>query len=195
MYWRIRKITPDLVVKRYGVYAVLIVSLLANIGLYTRVSTAQGMSSVQKTDYDRFARQVTQHLFDATYLTVEDSMLALNNELGPVAQQKLRQSEIIPKSDEDMHAISRQLADTKSVSSVKFDNCTVGDPLTQGNYKGMLPVDLKVEVLVHDTDGVRPTNLKLRYYMGMATNPKTKESRPIVVDLEQQADQGTANPS
>src|SRR6185437_10656229 len=105
MYWRIRKLTPDIVVKKFGVFAFLSVSVLFNMVLFTRVNAGHAMSNTQKTDYDHFARQVTQHLFDANYLTVDESMAALNNELVNPAAAKLRQSEVIPKSDDDMRAI------------------------------------------------------------------------------------------
>jgi hypothetical protein len=181
MYWRIKKITPEIVMRQYGVHAILIVSVIGNIFLFTRVSASHAMSTTQKLDYDKFARQVTNHLFDASYITVDDSMAALEKELGPQAKGILRKMEIIPKDADDLKAISRQLLETKSVSCVKFEEVNVGQPTAQG----FLPVDVKMQVVVHDTSGVRPTPMKLRYYCGQATNKQTNESYPVVVDLKQ----------
>lgn len=179
MYWKVRKITPDLIFRRYGVHAILIVSALFNVFLFTKVNASKAMGATQKLDYDKFVRQVTGHLFDANYLTYEDSMVAMQSELGPNVQQMLQSDSTLPKNAEDMKGMSRQLAESKSVSCVRFERVEVGQP----DSKGFLPVDVKMSIAVHDAQGVQNNAMKLKYFVGSLTNPKTQDSRPIIVDL------------
>ncbi len=179
MYWRIRKIGPEQIAKQYGVHAILIVSVLFNLVLFTRVNAAKGMTGAQTLDYDRFCRQVTNHLFDANYVTVVDSMKALEGELTKLASDRMKQMGLIPPTTDELRAISRQMDDSKSVSCVKFDEVTVGQPDTKTNF---LPVDCKIHVVVHDSQGVKPSAFNIRYFVGLVMNKKTGASYPIVID-------------
>ncbi len=185
MYWRIKRITPEMVARQYSVHAILIVSVLFNLVLFSKVSSAKALNGTQKQDYDRFARQVTGHLFDATYLTFTDSMNQLNTELANVPprytpMQKLRQMEMVPRSIDELKTMQRELTDWKSVSSLQYDMIEVGQP--QGAEQ-LLPVTVKVKFVAHDTKSVRPAAFKVKYLIGSAFNKQTNETKPVVLDL------------
>jgi hypothetical protein len=193
MYWRIRKITPDIVFKRYGVHAVLLCSLLFNVGLFTRVSTSKAaVTPTQKADYEKFVKQVTQHLFDASYLTVDGSMHELNTEILGPALAKLRQAEVVPKTEDDLRAITRQLSDSKAVSCIKFDSITMENPVERQVGQGkalMQPVDTRIQIVVHDAEGVRPSTIHMRYYLAYAPGAVQGQQRLVVYDFDQLPDQ------
>lgn len=186
MFWRIQKFTPDLVAKKCGVYAVLIVSVLFNVALLTRTGAGQAANAA-RVDYASFAKQVTNHLFDANYMTVRESMAALPAEI-PYAINKLKQAEFVPKDDESLEAIARELAEAQSVSNIRFDSVDIGRSVmkagTDGRKIAMLPADVRFQVVVHDNERVQVTPFHLRYYLANATNPKTGETHPIVFDYE-----------
>lgn len=188
MYWRIRKIGPEQIARQYGVHAVLIVSVLFNLFLFTKVNASKAMSSTMKLDYDKFCRQVTSHIFDASYLTTAESLAALENEChGPVIAA-FRQRGLLPQNVEELKTIVRQLDESKSVSCVRFDKVSVGDP----NKQGFLPVTVMGQVVIHDAAGVRPTAFSIRYMVGTSTNPKTNEQKPIILGYQEiRPDQAT----
>lgn len=194
MYWRIRKLTPDMIVKRFSVYAFLIVSVLFNLVLFGRVNASKAaVAPTQRVDFEKFARQVTQHLFDANYLTIDDSMRQLSAEIIGPARKKLQDSEVIPKTEEEVRAIARQLDEKKSVSCVKFERLQLGDkpvdrPVAPGQMVAMQPVDLKVQIIVHDAEGVRPATMNLRYYLAYAPGANKGEQRLVVYDFDQLPD-------
>ena len=179
MYWRVRKLGPEQIARQYGVHAALIVSVIFNLVLFTKVNGAKAVTSVQKSDSEKFARQVTSHLYDASYLTFADSMGALTNELAPGALKKLTADGTVPGSMDELKTVQRELQDQKSVSCVKVDDVNVSAP----DANGMLPIDMKVQIVVHNTEGVKPVGMKMRYLVGMARSKDSPEPRPIVVDL------------
>jgi hypothetical protein len=187
MYWRIRKITPEMVARQYSVHAFLIVSVLFNGVLFTKVSSAKALGAGQKEDMGRFARQVTNHIFDANYLTFTDSMQSLvdpsNGELVGPALNRLRGDGTVPRDMNELKTLNRQLLDTKSVSCIKFYSVDVGDP---DGKTGFAPVDIKMKVIVHDTTGVRPNAMKLRYWVANASNKEKNTSRSVIYDLQMQ---------
>jgi hypothetical protein len=181
MYWRVRKIGPEQVARQYGVHAVLIVSLLFNVVLFMKGSASKAVTNAQKIELDKFARQVTTHLYDANYLTFKDSMESLaGRELGPTALNKLRGDGTVPRSREELKAIELEMKDKKSVSCVKIVDCSVGQP----DSKGFVPVDVRMQVVVHDVEGVRPVALNLKYICGMAIRKGEQTPEPIIVDFQ-----------
>lgn len=179
MYWRVRKLGPEQIARKYGIHAALIVSVIFNLVLFTKVNSARAVTGAQKSDSEKFAKQVTAHLYDASYLTFADSMSALTSELAPNALKKLTADGTVPRSMDELKTVQRELQDKKSVSCLKMDDVNVAAP--DGN--GMLPIDMKVNIIVHDSEGVRPTGMKMRYLIGMARTKDSPEPRPIVVDL------------
>lgn len=183
MYWRIRKITPEIVARKYSVHAFLMVSVIFNLFLGSKVGPAKALNGGQKDDMGRFARNVSQHIFDANFLTFPDSMRTLvdgnNGELYGSALNRLRADGTLPKDNDELKTLTRQLEDTKSVSAIKFYSVDVGQP----DSRNFVPVDVKMKVVVHDTTGVRPNTLKVHYMVAQATNKQTNQSRPVVLDL------------
>lgn len=186
MYWRIRKITPEMVARQYSVHAILIVSVFFNLILLSKVASAKALSGTQKDDMQRFAKSVTQHIFDANYLTFPESMTALcdahSGELFGPASAKLRGDGTIPRDSDELKAMTRQLSESKSVSCIKFYGVDVGN----SDAKGFVPIDVRMKVVVHDTTGVRPNAIKVHYVVGVATDQQTKQPRPVVLDCQMQ---------
>src|SRR5690349_18281279 len=115
MYWRIKKIRPDEIARQYWVHAALVVSVLFNVGIGTKLAAnSKGLNSGMKTDFENFCRNVTTHLFDANYLTVSDSMASLKGELHDPCYQKMVQMGLIPPSPEELRAVIRQMDESKS---------------------------------------------------------------------------------
>jgi hypothetical protein len=115
---------------------------------------------------------VTCHLFDANYMTVQESMMALNTELTKGAYKQMVQIGLIPPTADEIRAVARQMDESKSVSCVKFDEVKVADPVPGQ----ALMVDCAVRVVVHDSQGVRPSAFKIRYGMGTVMDNKTKQA-------------------
>lgn len=179
MYWRIKKIGPEDIARQYGVHAALIVSLLFNVvGMATKANANKVSNSV-KVDYDRFCRQVTQHIFDANYLTAAQSLTELQNECHPQVLAQLRQGGALPTSNEELKAIVRQMDESKSVSCVKFDSVTVGEE-DRNHY---LPVRVAGVVVVHDAAGVRPHQFNLQYVVAQAITKNV--AKPIVLSFKE----------
>lgn len=176
MYWRIKKLAPDQLARQYGIHAVLIVSVIFNLFALTRMNASRAMTGESKVNYERFCKQVTTHLFDANYLTFEDSMKQLLQELGPSVQREQQKIEFLPRSVEEMKAIGREMKEKQSVSCVRVAKCEVG----QTDSRGLLPVDMNVEVVRHSVEGADgPHVFQLKYLIGI--NKNTHE--PIVAAL------------
>ena len=176
MYWRIRKLAPDQLARQYGVHAALIASLIFNLFAMTRMNASKAITSGEKVNYERFCKQVTNHLFDANYLTFEDSMAALSSEMSKGVRAEQQKTEFLPRTAEERKAIAREMKDKKSVSCVRVVRCRVGEPTS----KGLLPVNMTIEVVRHSVEGADgPHAFQLEYHVGI--NGKTQE--PIVAAL------------
>ncbi len=177
MYWRVRRIGPEQIVRQYGVHAALIVSVLFNLFAMTKMNPSKAVTTEQKNSFDKFARLVTAQLFDANYLTYEDSMLALmGSELGPSVKAQQVQTGILPKTAEEMKAIGREMRDKKSVSCVRIDSLDLG----QQDSQGLVPIDVKMQVITHTAEGVNgPLPFKLKFLMGQ----RKDNQEPIVAGL------------
>lgn len=182
MYWRVRKIDPNQIVRTYGVYAVCVVSVLFNLIAMTRMAPSKALSKDQKVDFEGFARQVTRHITDGSFLTYENSMIALQfskekAELGPEVIRMLQRQEIIQPNYEATKAVARQLKDTKSVSCVSIDEVHIDDP----NGQGLVPIEVSGKIVKHSAEGVMgPDNFRFRYLIGTIG----AEDRPIVARLD-----------
>lgn len=185
MYWRVRKISPEQLMKNYGVYAVCAVSVFFNLIMMTKMAPSKALNQEQKINFDNFARQVTRHITDGSFLTYESSMIALEfakdkSELGPDVIRLLQQQEVIQPNYEATKAVARQLKDTKSVSTVAIDNVRLDDP----NGEGFVPVEVSGRVVKHSAEGVLgPDNFRFRYLIG------TRNDEPVVVRMEDLSNQ------
>ncbi len=183
MYWRLKKINPEQILKSYGVYAVCLVSVMFNLVAMTKMAPNKALNTEQKVNFDTFAKQVTRHITDGSFLTYESSMTALEfagakSELGPDVIRMLQQQEIIQPSFEATKAVARQLKDTKSVSAVSIDDVHVDDP----NGQGLVPTEVSGKVVKHSAEGVMgPDYFRFRYLVGMRG---TESPSPVVAKLE-----------
>ncbi len=190
MYWRVRRVSPEQVVKTYGVHACLAVSLLVNgFLLITRPNPQKQVSAELKTNLDVFARNVTQHILDTSFISYENSTRSLlpnggvPGELAPPVVALLRQREQLPKTMEDLKATARTLESQRQVSAVRIDSVNQGEP----DDKGIVPLDVSGMVAIHSADesvSGNPVAFRFVYRVGMAGNPQNPEQkRPIVVDF------------
>lgn len=170
MYWRVRKISPDQVLKTYGVHAVCIVSVLANLVLIAKVAPSNKLTTDQRVNFDTFARQVTRHVVDSCFLTYEASMYQLayagtKSELGPEVIKMLAQGGVIPPNADELKAIGRQLKDTKSVSSISIDDVKIEEP--SASTRGLVPIEVSGKVVKHSAEGVMgPAPIRFKYFVG-----------------------------
>lgn len=182
MYWRIRKIGPEQIAKQYGVHAILIVSVIFNFAMFTRLAASgKNVNASLKTDLEKFSRDVTTHLFDANYLTVSDSMTALKSlELTDQCYGNMVRMGLIPPTADELRAVVRQMDESKSVSCIKFDEVKlVNEP---GPTTPPI-MQVLAKVVVHDSQGVRPAAFQIQYKIGTKIlNKQTGESRPIVIE-------------
>jgi len=190
MYWRVRRVSPEQVVKTYGVHACLAVSLLVNgFLLITRPNPQKQVSGEMKTNLDVFARNVTQHILDTSFISYEASTRALlptgniPGELAPPVVQQLKAREQLPKTLEDLRATARTLESQRQVSAVRIDSVNQGEP----DEKSLVPLDVTGMVAIHSADesvSGNPVGFKFLYKVGMAANPSNPEQkRPIVVEF------------
>ncbi len=191
MYWRVRRVSPEQVVKTYGVHACLAVSLLCNAFLLlTRPNPQKQVSSEMKTNLDVFARNVTQHILDTSFISYEYSTRALlptgavPGELAPPVLAQLKSREQLPKTMEDLRATSRTLESQRQVSAIRIDQVNQGEP----DKDGLLPLDVSGVVAIHSADesvSGNPVGFHFFYKVGMAANPNNPEQkRPIVVNFQ-----------
>lgn len=185
MYWRVRKISPEQVAKTYGVHAVCVASVLCNLVLFSKVAPAKGLNAEQKTNFDTFARNVTRHILDGCFVTYEASMVQLcfnggKNELGPQAIQTLVQmDEVVPRTIDNMRAVSRQLKEGKSVTQLSIDDVKMEDPTSQG----LIPIEVGGRVVKHSAEGLQgPNGFRFKYLVGIAK--KGDVETPVVVQFQ-----------
>ncbi|MBX9953186.1 MAG: hypothetical protein K2Y39_28690 [Candidatus Obscuribacterales bacterium] len=190
MYWRVRRVSPEQVVKTYGVHACLAVSLLVNgFLLITRPNPQKQVSGELKTNLDVFARNVTQHILDTSYISYESSTRSLlpngsvPGELAPPVVTQLKAREQLPKTLEDLRATARTLESQRQVSAVRIDSVNQGEP----DEKSLVPLEVTGMVAIHSADesvSGNPVGFKFMYKVGMAANPNNPEQkRPIVVEF------------
>lgn len=177
MYWRVRKITPEMLFKQYGVVVVLAVSLFFNFLLIATRPKKQKMDQAMHTDFKVFAKEVTTHLLDTSYITYLDSNEKLHSELVPKVVRKLKASGLLPKSRQESKAINLELQKSRQVCSLRFDRVSVGNPDPKQN--NLVPVEVEGIIAIHsskETTPSQPQPFNLEYWMGIS--PKTK--KPIV---------------
>lgn len=187
MYWKVRNLGPEHFVRQYGVHAALAVSVLMNILLLlTRPNPSAAIVKQEQKRFAEFARQVTQHLLDGSYISYEQSTLALlptpqgPGELAPNVVAQLKQQELIPRSADEAKAILRDLTDTKRVSALRIDSVTPGEPTPQG----LIPVQVKGVAAAHSASGSEEHAFTLNFLMGLTGQPP--DQRPIVAQLQVQ---------
>lgn len=184
MYWRVRKISPEQVAKTYGVHAVCIVSVIFNLVAMAKLAPSGKLSGEQKVDFENFARQVTRHLVDSCFLTFDSSMYHLagagtKSELGPVPIKKLTDGGVIPATPDEMKAISRQLKENKSVSSISIDDVK----LEEADRGGLVPIVVSGRVVKLSAEGLMgPSPVRFKYLVGVRGGDTPL---PVVADFQE----------
>lgn len=194
MYWRIRKFTPEMFVKAYGIYVVCCASILCNVFLISKATPGKGLTAQQKADFTVFAKQVTQHLTDTNFLTYETSMssLAFNkkHELDGTAIKQLSTEEVVPANPTAMRAMARQLKEKKCVSCASIDEITVGDP--DPGHNNWVPADVSGRLVQHSIEGVNgPAFFRFQYFLAMVgAKDDPTMTWPAVVEFKDRTNEG-----
>lgn len=172
MYWRVRKLSlRDMAMKNW-VYGALVVSVLANmLGIAMRPSGGKGMTVELKANYDQFARQVTSHLLDTSYITYKASTIALGGqslhgggELENRVLEGMKLSGLMAKSQEEVEALSKGLYDSRTVSAVRIDGVDIGTPPPNKP----IPVDVSGVVVIHSSQETNPNPVPFQFHFDMA---------------------------
>jgi len=182
MYWRIRKYGATEMLQQYGLHVAVLISVLLNVFLIaTRPSPNKGVSTEVKTDFDVFARRVTQHILDTSYINYQNATTALmdpqNGELAPPVVSVMRQRGLLPNSKEELQASIKAFGDSKRVCAVNVQNVRVSDPDSQS----LIPIDVSGVVAVHSAEESYPgpVPFHFRYRVGYRRGSQT----PLVSDF------------
>ena len=201
MYWRVRKITPEQIARQYGVHAALGASLLMNVLLITTRPAVPKISPEIKVGYEQFARQVTQHLLDTSYITYADSTLdLLKDELAPNVVKQLRAQDMLAKSEDDLRSTAKTLIEQHQVSAVKITESVPSD-LDQNS---MLPVEVKGLVAIHsaqENGPSDPVHFDFKFKIGGKVgqdgkpmmSPDGKTPVPCIVEFQDVSPKPTGN--
>lgn len=178
MYWRVRKITPEQMLKEYMVHIILAVSLIANFMLFVTRPKKEAVSKEMKSDFGAFAKQVTTHLLDTSYINYMDSTARLQTELSDAVKARLRQDGILPSSDQELKANLMEFSKSRRVCAMQFRQVEVKDP----NQQNMIPVVVQGIVAVHSADESAQQPFHLAFLMG---HRKTDPPTPVVVGMQE----------
>lgn len=175
MYWRVRKHTPKEMLRLYGVHVALAISIFCNLfQLATRPNLNKFVAPEAKVALDAFARKVTEHILDTSYITYEDSTTSLiNNELSPPVQQILQQQQALPRNIAELKATAKTYAAQRRVSAVRINQVDVLEKDT--DKYGRIPVEVSGVVAVHSAEesDPGPVSFKFRFTLGYSTkDPK-----------------------
>lgn len=193
MYWRVRKVGVDQIVRMYGLHALLVVSVLANLLLVaTRPDPKKFISTEQKTGFENFARTVTQHILDTSYISYSSSTKALigtgsePGELSKTVIDGMKKQELLAKTWDELKATQKTLEDQRQVSAVRIDEVTQGEleNVTLGQAQvPLVPVVVKGVVAVHSAEEQGPSGpvpFRFKYWLGTVNNT----TKPIVVQFQ-----------
>ena len=144
------------------------------------------MAKEQKLQFEQFVRQATNNLLDSSYLTFDDSIAALQGQCSSAALQQMRNTEFVPRTAEDIKAVSRQLRDKKMVSVIRIESIN----LMQPDAQGLVPVEVKGQVVGHSAEGLEgPRSFCLRFLIGQrqgTQEPAIAGFQPMPTTQQQQ---------
>ncbi|HEY9759457.1 MAG TPA: hypothetical protein V6C97_30140 [Oculatellaceae cyanobacterium] len=173
MYWRVRKLSVKDLALQNWVYLALLVSVSMNmLFIAMRPSASKGMDKELQLNYNQFARTVTTHLLDTSYITFKDSTKQLGSgELQPLVLDGMRKNNLIAKSDSEMEATYKDLYETRRVSAVRIDSVDVA----QAAPGKPIPVEVAGVVVIHSSSDATPPNpvpFKFHYDMALRVSDK-----------------------
>lgn len=178
MYWRLTKITPQQFLQHNAVHIALAASLLVNFfQLVTRPKQDKLPQQMQQS-FVIFAKQVTSHLLDTTYLTFLESTQALDQELAPKVKIFLKQKGLLAQGAE-LGAMAIQLKRSRQVCAIRFDRVQMSDPTPDG----MIPCIVGGKIAVHSSDESGPAeqDFCFRYHIGISKATQ----QPIIAGFEE----------
>ncbi len=182
MYWRVRRVTPQELVKRYSLYVLLAASVLFNGFQYLMTPKKSKVSEQMKVDMVTFAKNVTTHLLDGSYINYMDCTSALNEELDSKTITKLRSMGVLPASDADLKARLFDAQKSLRVCSIKFKDVSTGEPVGEA---GLLPVHVYGTIAVHSTDESGAHNFHMQYLLGWVATEEGAPHRPVMLDVQE----------
>lgn len=161
MYWKVQKIGPEQLIRAYGVHLLLGASIIAN-GFLLATRPKANLSSETKQSIDVFARSVTQHLLDSSYINCEGNISALRKELAPNVLTLLVQGKELPANDTELMALIKDMTERKQVCSVRIDSIKTGDP----NANGLIPVEVQGTCDIHSSSDTSEQPFRFQYLVG-----------------------------
>lgn len=178
MYWRVKKFSPEELVRQYRLPALLAASLLFNLIALPKFLAKPGMGIEQKLDYVNFGKRVASHLLDSNYLTFDKSMIALRAGpgQGELIPEVYKQQPSLPKTPQEQKAIARTLANLKSVSSIIFGEVEV----EVQNDRAVIKVP--GVVVAHDAEGLKgPSPFLFQFRVGQWPGTTV----PVVAEIQE----------
>lgn len=176
MYWRVRKVTPEQLLKMYGVHIILGLSLFANFILFMSRPKST-IAADKKADYTTFVKAVTTHLLDTSYISYMQSTTMLTQELDGPLLARLKKDGTMPATMEEVKASQMNFQKTRRVSAIQFNSVELKDLL----QNGMLPVDVQGTVAVHSADESAQQPFHFMFVVGVrGTDPPS----PVIFDFK-----------
>lgn len=181
MYWRVRKLSLSEIVEKFWIHAALIVSVCLNIMLIaSRPNLKTMVPKDLQANYEQFARTVTAHLLDSSYISYKDSTNALlTGELAPPVIKWMRDHELLARNQGEADATAKTLYDQRQVSAIRIDNVIQLEPDRAG---APIPVEVRGCVVIHSAQDNGPTDpvpFHLRYFMALRPNPE-EQGKPLL---------------
>ncbi len=180
MYWRVRKITPEQLLRQYSIHIIVVVSLFGNLIQFISRPKKEVVTNQMKNDFGVFAKQVTTHLLDTSYINYTESTSRLQGELSDAVKIKLRQDGVLPATVEEMKANLMEFTKSRRVCAMQFKTVELKDPTPQG----MVPVEVQGVVAVHSADESAQQPFHLAYMVGLR---KGDPPVPVVVQMQELA--------
>ncbi len=183
MYWKVRTYTAQEALKQRWPYIALGLSLLFNLFLFSTRPNPRALNKEQKHDFNTFARDVTSHLLDNSYISWAESTQALLNELDPPIIQKMQQSGDLPKTNDEVKAIEQQMTDRRSLSAIRITQVNISDPSAQG----LVPVEVQGDIARYASDEAGPSNPRHFHFAYLIGVKKNQE--PVVASISDMSQQ------
>jgi hypothetical protein len=196
MYWKVRKLTLKDMLMQNLTKLILVFSVFLNVLLIaTHPSPNKGLTKDLAANYKAFAKQVTQHLLDTSYVSYRQSTAELlSGELDHAVIEGMKQRELLAKSADEVDATYKKLFDNRQLSAVQIKDVAVGTP-PPGKP---IPVEVRGMVAVHAADSgiTNPVPFHFHYDMAlrMGDDKKTpllgedKKPLPVVVGFREVTD-------
>ncbi len=185
MYWRVRKISPEQMLKQYGVHIIVVISLFFNLFQFITRPKKETVTSQMKQDFGQFAKQVTTHLLDTSYINYIESTSRLQGELSDSVKQRLRQDGVLPGTAEELKANLMEFTKARRVCAMQFKAVDMKEP----NAQGMIPIEVQGVVAVHSADESAQQPFHLVYMVGLR---KGDPPSPVVVQMQELPPAGAA---